>query len=27
VPAGDSELQQFAERWSGGGNPREGLGV
>lgn len=27
VPAGDSELQQFAERWTGGGNPRDDLGV
>jgi DnaJ-class molecular chaperone len=27
VPAGDAELQEFAERWSGGGNPRASLGV
>ena len=27
VPPGDAELQEFAERWSGGGNPRAGLGV
>ncbi len=27
VPANDAELQQFAERWSGGGNPRAALGV
>ena len=27
VPAGDSELESFAEQWSGGGNPRAGLGV
>jgi len=27
VPAGDSELQDFAERWSGGGNPRAAFGV
>ena len=27
VPAGDSDLQKFAESWSGGGNPRTGLGV
>ena len=27
VPSDDSELQQFAEKWSGGGNPRAGLGV
>ena len=27
VPAGDSELHRFAEGWSGGGNPRSGLGV
>ena len=27
VPAGDPELQKFAESWSGGGNPRSGLGV
>ena len=27
VPAGDSELTAFAERWSGGGNPRAALGV
>jgi len=27
VPAEDSELQKFAEKWSGGGNPRAHLGV
>jgi len=27
VPAGDAELEKFAERWSGGGNPRASLGV
>lgn len=27
IPSGDSELQKFAEGWSGGGNPRSGLGV
>jgi DnaJ-class molecular chaperone len=27
VPSGDAELESFAERWSGGGNPRSGLGV
>ncbi|MGN6058988.1 MAG: DnaJ C-terminal domain-containing protein [Sphingomicrobium sp.] len=27
VPSGDPELQKFAEGWSGGGNPRESLGV
>ena len=27
VPADDAELQSFAEKWSGGGNPRAGLGV
>jgi DnaJ-class molecular chaperone len=27
VPADDAELQKFAEKWSGGGNPRSGLGV
>jgi DnaJ-class molecular chaperone len=27
VPASDPELQQFAERWTGGGNPRSALGV
>ena len=27
VPAGDAELQQFAESWNGGGNPRAALGV
>ena len=27
LPAGDEALQQFAERWSGGGNPRASLGV
>jgi DnaJ-class molecular chaperone len=27
IPASDSELEAFAERWNGGGNPRAGLGV
>jgi DnaJ-class molecular chaperone len=27
LPAGDAELQAFAERWNGGGNPRASLGV
>jgi DnaJ-class molecular chaperone len=27
LPAGDSELQAFAESWNGGGNPRASLGV
>lgn len=27
LPAGDAELQQFAEGWSGAGNPRAALGV
>jgi DnaJ-class molecular chaperone len=27
LPAGDPALQQFAESWSGGGNPRSSLGV
>ncbi len=27
VPASDPELQKFAERWAGGGNPRASLGV
>ena len=27
LPAGDSELEAFAERWKGGGNPRAPLGV
>ena len=27
VPSDDAELQSFAENWSGGGNPRAGLGV
>ena len=27
VPSEDPELQRFAESWSGGGNPRAGLGV
>ena len=27
LPAGDAELTNFAERWSGGGNPRAALGV
>jgi DnaJ-class molecular chaperone len=27
VPANDAELQKFAESWTGGGNPRAGLGV
>jgi DnaJ-class molecular chaperone len=26
VPAADPDLQEFAERWSGGGNPRSSLG-
>ena len=27
LPAGDSELERFAREWTGGGNPRAGLGV
>jgi DnaJ-class molecular chaperone len=27
LPAGDAELQEFAEKWTGGGNPRAALGV
>jgi DnaJ-class molecular chaperone len=27
IPSDDAELQRFAESWSGGGNPRAGLGV
>ena len=27
IPADDSELQKFAEKWSGGGNPRAGFGT
>jgi len=27
VPADDEALRSFAEGWSGGGNPRAGLGV
>ncbi|MEO5972435.1 MAG: DnaJ C-terminal domain-containing protein [Sphingomicrobium sp.] len=27
LPAGDAALEEFAGRWSGGGNPRAGLGV
>jgi DnaJ-class molecular chaperone len=27
VPASDPELQSFAEKWDGGGNPRADLGV
>ena len=27
VPAGDEDLRSFVEGWSGGGNPRSGLGV
>src|SRR4051794_1582419 len=27
IPAGDAELQRFAETWTGGGNPRADLGV
>ena len=27
VPAGDSELESFAQRWKGEGNPRAALGV
>jgi DnaJ-class molecular chaperone len=27
VPAHDAELEKFAQQWSGGGNPRAGLGV
>ena len=27
LPSGDPELEQFAEKWKGGGNPRAALGV
>jgi DnaJ-class molecular chaperone len=27
VPSGDPELESFAQKWSGGGNPRSNLGV
>jgi DnaJ-class molecular chaperone len=27
VPSNDAALQQFAEQWEGGGNPRASLGV
>ena len=27
IPSDDAELQHFTESWSGGGNPRAGLGV
>ena len=27
IPANDPELQEFAERWNGGGNPRSSMGV
>ena len=27
IPSGDSELEAFAGKWDGGGNPRESLGV
>jgi hypothetical protein len=27
LPAGDAELEEFAERWTGDGNPRAPLGV
>ncbi len=27
IPSGDSELEAFAEKWNGGGNPRASLGV
>jgi DnaJ-class molecular chaperone len=27
IPSGDAELEAFAEKWDGGGNPRSGLGV
>jgi DnaJ-class molecular chaperone len=27
LPSADSELEAFAEKWAGGGNPRAGLGV
>jgi DnaJ-class molecular chaperone len=27
VPADDAELEKFAQKWSGGGNPRASLGV
>ena len=27
LPSGDKDLEAFAEKWGGGGNPRSGLGV
>jgi DnaJ-class molecular chaperone len=27
LPSGDRDLESFAEKWSGGGNPRSNLGV
>jgi DnaJ-class molecular chaperone len=27
IPAGDSKLEEFAEGWDGGANPRAALGV
>jgi DnaJ-class molecular chaperone len=27
LPSDDAELRSFAEKWSGGGNPRSNLGV
>ncbi|HEX7929418.1 MAG TPA: DnaJ C-terminal domain-containing protein, partial [Sphingomicrobium sp.] len=27
LPSDDAELQSFAEKWGGGGNPRANLGV
>ena len=27
LPSDDAELQSFAEKWNGGGNPRANLGV
>lgn len=27
LPSGDADLEEFAERWNGGGNPRSSLGV
>jgi DnaJ-class molecular chaperone len=27
IPSADTELEAFAERWNGGGNPRASLGV
>jgi DnaJ-class molecular chaperone len=27
IPSGNSELEQFAEKWDGGGNPRSSLGI